>query len=95
MSLKNFYNERNISIGYATLYIYKKNGIANQCLKTLALIKDLLLNDSSLLVNFWDNEMDSTDYLCNRMLTKCSESIFISKKNLDKYKAKPRPYSYL
>lgn len=31
VTYKSFYNEKNIIIGYTSLYIYKKNGIIEQC----------------------------------------------------------------
>ena len=56
-AFKSFCNEKGITIGYATPYMHKGNGIAEQYWKTLATIKDLLLIDSGLPVNFWAEAM--------------------------------------
>lgn len=51
--------------------------MAERYQKTLAIIKDALLIDSSLLVNFWIETMDTSNYLQNRLSTKCSKRIVI------------------
>lgn len=63
LALKNVCNKKVIDIGYTTSYIYKKNGIAKQCRRTLLTMKDSLLIDSNLPVNFWAKAMDTTNYL--------------------------------
>lgn len=80
MALKNFCNERSIIIGYAAPYIHEKNKIAKQCWRTLATMKNLLLINSNLLVDFWADTMNTTNYLCKRLPTKRSGPISISKK---------------
>ena len=65
MILKDFYNKKGINIGYAAFYIYEENGIVKQCWKTLSTMKDFLLINSHLLVNFWAEVMDIANYLRN------------------------------
>ena len=64
-ALKSFCNEKGIIIGYAAPYMHKENGIIERCWKTLATMKDLLLIDSGLPVNFWAEAMDTANYLRN------------------------------
>lgn len=51
-ALKLYCQERSIKIGYAALYMHEENGMAERFWKTLITLKDVLLIDSSLLVNF-------------------------------------------
>lgn len=50
-ALKLYCQKRGIKIGYAAPYIYKENGMAERCWKTLATMKDALLIDSGLPIN--------------------------------------------
>ena len=59
--------------------MHEENGIAKQCWRTLATIKDSLLIDSSLPVNFWAEAMDTTNYLLNKFPTRCVGPAFIPK----------------
>lgn len=53
--------------------------MAEYYLKTQAIIKDSLLIDNSLLVNFWAEAMNIINYLSNQLLTKCGRPAFILK----------------
>lgn len=56
--LKSFCDENIITIGYTSLYIYEENRIAEQYLRTLVIIKDSLLIDSGLPINFSVDRMN-------------------------------------
>ena len=58
--------------------MHKENGIAERCWRTLATMKDSLLIDSGLPVNFWVKAMDTANYFRNRLLTRCNSVTFIS-----------------
>lgn len=45
--------------------MHKENGIAEQCLTNLAIMKGSLLINSGLLVNLWVEAIDTVKYLCN------------------------------
>lgn len=68
--------------GYAASYMHKDNGIAKWCWRTWATIKDLLLINSTLLVNFRAEVMNTANYLCNWLPTRCGGPFFIPKKVL-------------
>ena len=51
----------------------KKNGLAERRWKIIVTIKDLLLINSGLLLKFWAEVMETTNYLRNRLLTKIKE----------------------
>ena len=76
-TLKSFCKERSITIGYATPYMHEENEIAKRCLRTLATMKNSLLINSGLPINFWAKAMDTANYLCNRLPTRCSGPAFI------------------
>ena len=78
-TLKRFCEDSDITIGYAALYIHKKNGIAERCWRTLATMKDLLLIDSGLPVNFWAEAMDTPNYFRIRLLTRRNSVTIIPK----------------
>lgn len=67
---KFYYQKRNIKIEYATLFMQKENGMAKRYWRILAKIKDILLINSSLLVNFGTKTIDISNYLQNRLITK-------------------------
>ena len=50
--VKSFCNERGINIGYMASYVHEENGIVEQYWKSLATMKDSLLIESRLSVNF-------------------------------------------
>lgn len=68
--LKNFCKERSITISYVVLYMHKENRVPEQCLRTLATMKDLMLINSHLPVNFWAETMNTAYYLHNCLPTK-------------------------
>lgn len=78
--LKNYCNEKNITIAYAALYILPKNGITEKYLRTLAIMKDSLFIKYCLPVNFWAKIMDSSNYLYNRLSKKDNNPVFILEK---------------
>ena len=61
--LKDFCNERGIDIGYTALYMYEENSITERCWRTLSTMKDSLLIDGGLPLNFWVEAMDTSNYL--------------------------------
>lgn len=77
--LKSFCNKKGIMISYAAPYMHEENEIAEQCWRTFAIIKDSLLINSGLPINFWAKEMDTGNYLRNRLSTRRNSSIFITK----------------
>ena len=68
--LKDICDKKGISIKYAASYMHKKNELAEQSWKTIVIMKDSLLIDSSLLLEFWAEAMDTANYLQNRFPTK-------------------------
>ena len=76
-ALKLYCQERSIKIRYVVSYMYKENGMAERCWRTLAIMKDALLINSGFLVNFWAEAIDTSNYLQNRLSTKCSKCIVI------------------
>lgn len=59
--------------------MYEENGIAKKCWRTIATIKDILLIDNGLPVNFWVETMDTSNYLQNKLFIKRSKCIVIPK----------------
>lgn len=78
--LKDYYNEKSITIAYATPYIYLKNGTTEKYLKMLATIKDPLLINSYLSINFWAKIIDISNYLYNWLSKKDNSPVFILEK---------------
>lgn len=62
-ALKEFCNKKGIDIKYLTLYMYEKNGITEQYQKTFSTVKDFLLIENYLLINFQAEEIDIANYL--------------------------------
>ena len=60
--LQDFCKERSLIISYVVPYINEENGIAKQCWKTLAIIKNIILINSGLLINFWAEAIDMANY---------------------------------
>ncbi len=50
--------------------MHEENGIAERCWRTLSTMKDSLLIDSGLPLNFWAKAMDTSNYLRNRLSTR-------------------------
>ena len=68
--LKDIYNKKGISIKYTAPYMHKENRLAEQGWKTVVTMKDSLLIDSGLPLEFWAEAMDTANYLRNRLPTK-------------------------
>lgn len=79
MLLKNVCNKKGINIGHIAPYIHKGNVIAECYWKTLPIMKDLLLIDNRLIVNFGAKVMDISNYLCNQLSTRRNSPDFIPK----------------
>lgn len=62
--------------------MHKKNSVAEQRWKTIIIIKDFFLVDSGLLLDFWVEIMDITNYLQNCLSTKSWKKELIPKKSL-------------
>lgn len=61
--LKDFCKKKGITIKYAALYMHEENGVAKQGWRTIVTMKDSLLIDSGLLLEFWAEAMDTANYL--------------------------------
>lgn len=70
IKLKDFCKERGIQIRYATPYLHEENGLAEREWRTLVTMKDALLIDSKLPIDFWAKAMETANYLRNRLPTK-------------------------
>ena len=70
IKLRDFCKERGIQIRYATPYLHEENGLAEQGWRTLVTMKDALLIDSELPIDFWAEAMETANYLRNRLPTK-------------------------
>lgn len=68
--LKNICNKKDISIKYAAPYMHKENGLAEQGWKTVVIMKDSLLIDNGLPLEFWAEAMDTANYLQNPLSIK-------------------------
>lgn len=67
---KEFCEKRDITIKYAAPYMHKENGLAQRGWRTIVTMKDSLLINSALLLEFWAEAMDTANYLRNRLPTK-------------------------
>ncbi len=70
IKLRDFCKERKIQIRYATPYLHKENGLAERGWRTLVTMKDELLIDSKLPVDFWTEAMETVNYLRNLLPTR-------------------------
>lgn len=70
IKLRDFCKEKGIQIRYAIPYLHEENGIAERGWKTLVIMKDALLIDSGLPINFRAKAMTMANYLQNRLPTK-------------------------
>lgn len=68
--LKDFCDKKGITIKYAAPYMHEENGIAERGWKTIVMMKDSLLINSGLPLNFWAEAMETANYLRNRLPTK-------------------------
>ena len=80
IKLRDFCNKKGIILKYATLYMHKENGIAKRGWQTIITMKDLLLLDRGLPLDFLAEVIDTTNYLRNRLLTKTQQEKLITKK---------------
>lgn len=62
--------KKNISIKYATPYVYEEIGLAEQGWHIIVTMKDSMLIDSRLLNKFWAEAIKTANYLQNRLLAK-------------------------
>ena len=65
--LKEFCDRRRIRIKYVAPYIHKENGIEERGWRTIVTMKDSLLIDNHLLLEFWTEAIDIACYLQNRL----------------------------
>lgn len=70
IKLRDFCKERGIQIRYATPYLHEENGLAERGWRTLVTMKDALLIDSELPIDFWAEAMETANYLRNRLPSK-------------------------
>lgn len=79
-ALKLYCQKRSIKIGNATPYIHEENRMSKRYWRILAIMKDILLINNGLLVNFWIKAMDISNYLQSRLSTKYFKHIVIPEK---------------
>lgn len=70
IKLRTFCEKKGISIKYAAPYMHEENGLAEREWRIIVTIKDFLLLDSGLPLDFWAEAMDTANYLQNRLPTK-------------------------
>ena len=80
IKLKTFCEKKGITFKYVAPYIYKENGLAEKRWQTIIIIKDLLLLDSGLLLDFWAKTIDIVNYFQNRLFTKSQTGELIFEK---------------
>ena len=80
IKLRVFCKNRRIALKYVAPYIYKKNKIAEKRWQTIVIMKDSLLLDSRLPLDFWTDVIDTANYLQNRLPIKSQRGEPISKK---------------
>lgn len=80
IKLKDFCKIRGITLKYATLCMPKENGLAKRGWQMIIILKDSLLLDSGLPLEFWAEAMDTANYFRNRLLTKSQSRELISDK---------------
>ena len=68
---------RGIEIDYATPYIYEENGIIKLYCQILSIMKNSLLIDSKLPINFWAKAMDTANYPQNRLPSRRADKTVI------------------
>lgn len=71
--LKEFCDKKGITIKYAAPYMHEENGLAERGWRTIVTMKDSLLVDSGLPLEFWAEAMDTANYLRNRLPTKIQQ----------------------
>lgn len=70
--LKDFCEKKSITIKYVASYIHEENSIVERRWRIVVTKKDFLLINSELLLGFWVEAIDTTNYLHNRLPTKAS-----------------------
>lgn len=68
--LKDICDRKDIIIKYAAPYMHEENGLAERGWRTVVTMKDSLLIDSGLPLEFWAEAMETANYLRNRVPTK-------------------------
>lgn len=68
--LKDFCDKKGITIMYAAPYMPEENGVAERGWRTIVTMKDSLLINSGLPLEFWAEVMDTANYLRNHLPTK-------------------------
>lgn len=77
--LKDICDWQGITIKYVALYMYEENGLAELGWRTIAIMKNSLLIDSNLPLEFWVEVMDIANYLYNCLPTKSQQRELITK----------------
>ena len=80
--LKDFHKKRSIIIDYIAPYMYKEYRMTEQYFSTLTSMKDSILIDSRLPINFLAETIDTANYLHNRLSSKRDGSTIIPEKGL-------------
>lgn len=70
IKLRTFCKKKRISIKYAAPYIHEENGLAERRWRIIVAIKDSLLLNSGLSLDFWAKVMYTANYLQNKLPTK-------------------------
>lgn len=78
IKFKVFYKEKDITFKYTVFYMHKENRLIERRQRTIVNMKDSLLLNNSLLLNFWVEVMDTASYLENRLSTKIQRGKLIS-----------------
>lgn len=70
IKLRVFCEKRGIALKYVAPCMHEENELAKRGWRTIVTMKDLLLLDSGLPLDFWAEAMDTASYLRNRLPTK-------------------------
>lgn len=77
IKLRVFCKKRGIALKYAAPYMHKENSLAERGWRRIVTMKDSLLLNSGLPLDFWVEAMDTANYLQNRLPTKSQRGEFI------------------
>ena len=80
IKLRVFCEKREIALKYGASYMHEENSLAERGWRTIVTMKDSLLLDSGLPLDFWAKAMDTANYLRNRLPTKSQKGGFIPNK---------------
>lgn len=61
--LKDIYKQKRITTKYTALYMHEENGISEQGERTVVTMKDFLLVDNGLSLEFWAKPIDTANYI--------------------------------